>query len=543
MVSPQTQIFHCFGCGDGGGSFQFLILMEKVSFPEAVEMLAEKLGMAIPYQKAKSVKTKNTLYEAMNKAALFFHNNLKNSKECQPVSAYLSKRGIGPETINKFHLGFNSGGNSLLQSMRKDGFTLEILEKASLITSTRGNFRDLFQGRVTFPIFDVRSRIVAFGARLCRDAVNSPKYINSSEGALYSKREHLFGLNLSKEYIIKEDSIIVVEGYLDMITPFMRGIKNIAASLGTALTLEQIRLIKRYTSCVILVYDSDKAGEAAALRSIDLLLENDLKVKVVNLPQGYDPDLLVRKYGKDSFLNLLDSKVDFFDYKLSSLKKIYDADTIDGKTTIAKGMLATLDKLNSEIKKYEYITRLAGDLGIIEEIMIAEFRNSFSKKSNSRRRNPLLDSYGSRGLKLNKEFLPITEKVLLKFILTNTKAFSLVRKNLREEHFHSYLAQKTISFLFNSYSGAGNCSMQALLGTIEDKEISGFVSKILMDDDIPLDKNIFKESLIKLRKRGAIAMKKKLKSGIKEAEAKGDKQKLRELMTEHNRINSEARND
>ncbi len=542
IVSPQKQIFHCFGCGEGGGIFQFLTLIEKISFPEAVEMLAKRLGLAIPYQRGKSTKTKDILYEATHKAGLFFHNNLTKSQKCQPVRAYLSKRGVGPETINKFQLGFAPGRNSLLQYMRKEGFTLEVLEKASLITSARGSFRDLFQDRIIFPIFDVRSRIVGFGARTWVEANNSPKYINSLENALYSKREHLFGLNFSKDEIGKEDIVIVVEGYSDMITPFMRGIKNIVASLGTALTIEQIRLIKRYASCVILVYDSDKAGEVATARSIDLLLENDLSAKVVSLPEGSDPDSLVRHRGKDYFSQLLSNKLDFFDHKLASLRKTYDAETIEGKTKIAKNILATLEKLNSEVQKYEYIRKLAGSLGVKEEIMIAEFRNNLAKKSNIYKKYPSSTPYGDKRTNLNNEPLSVTEKVLVKFILTNPKAFSLVRKNLKREYFHSYLAQKTISFLFNTYSTEENSSMQKLLGTIKDKEISGFISKILMDDDIPLDKNTFKESLIKLRKRGAVEVKKRLKDQIKEAEVRGDKQKLKELMRQYSRINSEVRN-
>ena len=542
IVSPQKQIFHCFGCGEGGGIFQFLTLIEKTSFPEAVEMLANKLGLAIPHQKGESTQNKNILYEAINKATLFFCDNLKNNQKYQSIRTYLSQRGIGPETINKFQIGFAPGNNSLIQFMRKNGFTLEVLEKASLVTSNLGNFHDLFQDRVTFPVFNVRSRIVAFGARICKEAVNSPKYINSFESSLYSKREHLFGLNFSKEAIIKEDSVIVVEGYLDMIIPFMRGVKNIVASLGTALTIEQIRLVKRYASCVVLMYDSDKAGQAAILRSIDLLLENGLRAEVVSLPEGYDPDLLARKQGKDSFLEALENKIDFFDYKLSSLKKTYDADTIDGKTKIAKSMLVTLNKLNSEVEKYEYIAKLAGNLGVKEEIMIAEFRNNFIKKGSVQEKKFSSSSYRNQSLGLNKELLSVTEKVLLKVILTNLKAFSLAKKNLKKEYFQSNLAQKTISLLFDTYLEAGGGSTQRFLGTIEDKEISGFISKILIDENIPLDKNIFKESLIKLRKKGVVEMKKKLKDQIREAEGKGDKQKSKELMEEHSRINREVRN-
>ena len=541
IVSPQKQIFHCFGCGEGGGVFQFLTLIEKVTFPEAVEMLAKDLGMAMPYQESGSAKLKNFLYEAISKAASFFHNILKNNKECQVVRTYLEKRGIGPETIKTFHLGFAPGHNSLTEHMRKSGFTLEVLEKASLVTSSRGSFRDLFINRITFPIFDVRARVVGFGARTWKDVPNSPKYINSLENALYSKREHLYGLNLSKDEIIKEDSVIVVEGYLDMITPFMRGIKNIVASLGTALTSEQIRLIKRYVSCVVLVYDSDKAGETATARSIDLLLESDLKVKVVRLPEGYDPDSLVCKHGKEAFLKLLDQKLDFFDYKLDSLKRAYDADSIEGKTKIAKEILITLDKLSSEIEKYEYIRKLADSLGLKEEIVVAEFRNILLKtnKNYDKSRGSPVTSTDSR---INNEFVPIAERVVIKGMLTNSKALVLARKKLNKEYFSSHLSQKTVSFLFSSYSAEGNNSMQKLLGTIEDKEISSFISKILIDENILLNNEEFKSSLVKLCKDGVKQLKVRLREEIRKAEANGDEERKIELMNKHRKINSEVSN-
>lgn len=541
IVSPQKQIFHCFGCGEGGGVFQFLTLIEKITFPEAVEMLAKRLGMTIPYQKGRSVKTKNFLYEATDKAASFFHNNLKEGKDCQAVRNYLVKRGIGPETIKQFRLGFAPGHNALIQYMRKSGFTIEVLEKASLVASNRGSFRDLFINRITFPIFDIRARVVGFGARLWKDLPDSPKYINSLENALYSKREHLYGLNFSKDEIIKEDEIVVVEGYLDVITPFMRGVKNIVASLGTALTMEQIRLIKRYACGVVLVYDSDKAGETATARSIDLLLENDLKVKVVSLPAGCDPDSLVRKSGKEAFIRLLSEKLDFFDYKLIRLKKTYDADSIEGKTKIAQEMLLTLDKLNSEIQKYEYIRKLAASLGLKEEIVIAEFREMSSKTNRNYRKTRSASSFsGNSGVK--KGFVSIAERVIIKGMLTNSKALALAKKKLKKEYFSSPLSQRTVSFLFNGYSVQGSRSMQNLLGTVEDKEISSFISKILIDDNILLDNQAFKSSLAKLCRDGLKQVKQRLRDEIREAEASGDQKRKIELMNKHKKINSEGRN-
>ncbi len=541
IVSPQKQIFHCFGCGEGGGVFQFVSLMEKVNFPEAVEILAKRLGLNIPYEKGQNQGAKAVLYEAMNEAAHAYHDNLKNNKSCQKYLEYLNKRGIGDKTIDKFRIGYAPGNNFLLNHMRKKGFTLDTLEKVSLVTSSRGTFRDLFCDRITFPIFDLRSRIVGFGARRCQDRSDSPKYINSLENSVYSKREHLFGLNFSKEEVSKTGTLIVVEGYLDMIIPFMRGINNIVASLGTALTLEQIRLIKRYASCVVLIYDSDKAGQTATLRSLDLLLENDLKVEVVNLETGFDPDSLVRKKGKDYFTKLFEGRSDFFEYKLGILSKSYDPQSIEGKSKIAAQMLATIDKLNSEIQKYEYIRKLAARLGVKEEIMIAEFRNTFSKRSNTYQKQT---SYSAEGdnLSIQKTPLPVTEKILIKSMLTNAKAFSLMKKNLKEDYFSSYLARKTISFFFNNYPQDTQLNLSQALGKINDKEISGFISKIIMDDDIAVNNELFKESLLKMRKKGTIKLKKDLQEQIKEAEIKGDKSKLRDLINKYGRINSEVRN-
>ncbi|MDP2922200.1 MAG: DNA primase [Candidatus Omnitrophota bacterium] len=534
MVSPQKQIFHCFGCQEGGGVIQFLMLYEKLSFIEAVEVLAKRLGIEIPHQKTEKDKFKSILYDVVNEASLFFNKNLLDDKNAKPVLEYLNKRGVDLETIKKFRIGYAWGRNSLLDYMRKKGFTLQVLEKASLVISQEQGYRDLFRERITFPIFDVRSRIIGFGARICKDVENAPKYINSLESPVYSKRNNLFGLNFSKEDVLRKDAIIIVEGYLDMIVPFVAGISNIVASLGTSFTLEQIQLIRRYTNNVILVFDSDRAGELATLRALDLLLENDLKVKIVKLPSGLDPDSLVRNNGKDSFLKLLEESVDFFDYKTKILKNMYDIESIEGKTKAVQEMFSTIHKLNSEIEKYEYIKKLSTSVAVKEEILIAEFKKVFSKNSNiDRHPSHILDT---------KEPLSITEKVLIKFMLTNNKAFSLIRKNFTEEDFTSILARKTISYLLKNYTENIELTSSTLIGKIEDKEISSFVSRILMDDEPPLDKEIFRDSMLKLRRKKTKTLKEKLRQEIKEAETKGDKNRLKILISKYTSISSEERN-
>ena len=532
IVSPQKQIFHCFGCGQGGGVIQFLMFHEKVSFPEAVEILANRLGIEVPYQRSGQAKLKNLLYDAVNEASLFFHNNLLQDKNCKGVLDYLNKRGIDIKTIKKFRIGFAWGRNSLINLLRKKKFTLDILEKSSLIVAKQQGYRDLFCERITFPIFDTRSRVIGFGARLLQQS-QGPKYINSLENPLYSKRKQLFGLNFSKEDIAKKDCAVAVEGYLDMITPFMAGVTNIVASSGTALTPEQIQLIRRYTSNIILVFDSDKAGQLATLRAIDLLLEGDLNVEISQLPKGYDPDSLVRAKGKDYFLGLLEKREDFFDYKVRILRGMHDIDTINGKEKIAKEVFSTIDRLSSEIKKYEYIKKLSHILNIKEEVLIADFRKTQSKGK-------------APSIKQNASFvmepLSITEKIILKFMLTNKKAFFLVKKNLKEEDFTPGLSRRAVEYLLKNYSAEEDISYAQMIGSIEDKDISTFVSRILIDDQIPLDREMFKSSIMKLRKRRISALKEKVKDQIREAESTGDEDRRKKLINKYYKINSEVKN-
>lgn len=531
MISPQKQIFHCFGCSEGGGALQFLMKYEKVTFVEAVEILAKRLGVDVPKQNDDKSKLKNVLYEAVNEASIFFHKNLL-SDNASPLMSYLAKRGISKETVEKFRIGYAPGRNGLTDYLRKKNFTLETLEKASLVIPAQNGYRDLFIDRITFPIFDVRSRVVGFGARIYTEKKDAPKYINSLENPLYSKREQLFGLNFAKDEIIKNDLVIIVEGYMDMIIPYIYGVKNIVASSGTALTIEQINIIRRYTNNVVLLFDSDRAGQLATLRALDLLLENELKVKIVQLPSGFDPDLLVRQYGKDFFQALIEKRQDFFDYKINILKGLYDGDSIDGKTKIVQELFITLAKLKSEVEKYEYIKKLSDNLKIKEEILIAEFRKLSTQ--NNYKRSAIAGNIGSSD-KVN-EPLSLAEKILLKFMFTNGKAFMVMKKNLNSEDFNSAMAKKCIDYFFTNCSDPKEQVLNNLIASIEDKLLSSFVSQIILDDNIPQDNESFKASVMKLRSKKKFNLKEKIRQEIGEAEKNGDRVRVRELITKFGQI-------
>ncbi|MCF7916217.1 MAG: DNA primase [Candidatus Omnitrophica bacterium] len=539
VVSPQKQIFHCFGCGQGGGVFQFLMQIEKINFPEAVEMLAKKLGVPISYKKDKNLNLKNKCYQVTEEAALFYHNILKSDK-WEKVLQYLRKRGIAEKTIDTFRIGFAPGRNSLIEHMRKKSFTLGVLDKTSLVNSSGGSFRDVFCDRILFPIFDIRNRVLGFGGRLWEDKNNSPKYINSGESLIYSKRKNLFGLNLAKKEIIKENCVLVVEGYLDVIIPYMRGVKNIVASLGTALTQEQIKLINRFCSKVILIFDSDIAGQAAMLRTIDLLLENQFETKIVELPKGEDPDSIVRKKGKDHFLKLISQSVDFFDYKLSILKNKFSPESIEDKSKIVAKMLTTLDKINNEVKKYQYLTKLAQSLNIKEDVIVAEYKRNFVVSSKNRTKR---DSSYSAKEESFQEMPSVADKILIKAMLNNPKIFALIKNNFSLEDFSHPLIKKIINYLFNTYPNQ-NKTIKELLLNVDDKIISGFISRILLEDNIPQDRETLRGSLVRLHKKHASQEKNKLREQIKNAANKDIREKLeKELIAKYEKVKSEVKDE
>ncbi|MBU1871342.1 MAG: DNA primase, partial [Candidatus Omnitrophica bacterium] len=299
MVNPQKQIFHCFGCGKGGNVVSFLMEYERMDFIEAVKTLARKTGVELPKNEASSKSSGliTSLYK-VNEFAVKFYRDFLNSASGAAARTYLSKRSLSNDTVNLFQLGLSPDKwEGLFNYLRTKNASPALLEKSGLVSKGQNQgYYDRFRKRLVFPIFDVKSRVLALGARLLEDAPGMAKYINSPESLIYVKGRHLYGLNLTREAIRKEDYAIVVEGYFDCISVFQAGIKNVVASLGTSLTAEQIRLIKRYTRNVIMVYDSDQAGQDATLRSLDMFIQEDMNTRVAILPVNFDPDSFLRKF-------------------------------------------------------------------------------------------------------------------------------------------------------------------------------------------------------------------------------------------------------
>ena len=374
IVSPDKQIYHCFGCGAGGNVFSFVMKQENIEFPEAVEMLAEKAGIKLPRfgaEKKELTSLANQLYKINETAVSFFQETLERN---QQAKEYLASRGIGEDTIKKFRIGYAPDGwEGLLSFFRKKNIDGALLEKAGLaISNEKGGHYDRFRKRLIFPIFDLKDRVLGFGGRVLDSSL--PKYMNSPETYIYSKGRHLYGLNFSRDDIKKQTYALIVEGYLDFIIPYQAGAKNIIATLGTALTIDQVKLLKRFAGTMIMVYDPDEAGEAASLRNMDMFIGEGVNVYIAELPKGFDPDGYIRKFGTDDFIKLTKASKNLFEYKLYKLSNKFDIKSAHGKAAIAGEMLPTISRIENAVLRSNLIKKLAERLSVDEESIRTELK-------------------------------------------------------------------------------------------------------------------------------------------------------------------------
>jgi len=373
VVSPDKQIFHCFGCGAGGNVFSFVMKYENVQFPEAIELLAEKVGVKLPKLTRAGVDDSfaDKLYAINDLACRFFQDSLNGKPGTKD---YLASRGINAASLKDFRIGYAPDSwESLLNFFRSKSVEPKVLEKAGLvIPNDKGGYYDRFRNRAIFPIMDLRGRVLGFGARVLDSSL--PKYLNSPETIIYSKGKNLYGLNFSKDHIKKEKFALIVEGYLDFIIPYQTGVKNIIATLGTSLTTDQIKLLKRYTNTVIMVYDPDEAGETASLRNLDLFISEDVNVYIAELSEGLDPDSYIRKFGAEDFLKRVKGAKNIFEYKLDKLKLKFDISSTNGKMAIVAAMLPTISRINNAVFKSELVKKLAERLSVDEEAIRSELK-------------------------------------------------------------------------------------------------------------------------------------------------------------------------
>lgn len=486
-VSPDKQIFHCFGCGVGGDVLRFTSKIENLSFRETVEMLAEKSGIELPtldgQQDNKLMQLKSKVYEINQIAALFYHENLykPNAKIAQE---YVKKRKLDNTTLKNFLIGYsNNNYSELYNVLKQKGFTEEEILASSLVNKTKdGKYIDRFRGRLMFPIQDVRNRVIAFGGRVLDDS--KPKYINSPENIVYSKGRHLFGLNVAKKYENKMKKIIIVEGYMDAISLHQRGIHNAVASLGTAMTEAQGHLLRNNGEQVIIGYDADGAGQAATMRGLEILQSMGCDLRILQIEGAKDPDEFVVKYGPERFLKYVDNAISLVEYKVKVLKSTLNIENTNDKIKFLKEIAKVLSKIDSEIEREVYADKIAFEYKIAKEAIYSEISKINSNVNSDRK---ILERAKPR-LEIKEEKTIVDEQTLKRerlviYLLINypEESYQKIKNNISVEEFKNENNRTILKKLYEEFE-KGNINTNHVLNWFEEESIINELSWIMAYD-------------------------------------------------------------
>ncbi len=456
-VSPDKQLFYCFGCGKGGTVINYVMQQENLDFVESVKLLAEKCGMELPEDdrgtNENNLKKRQTIYKINSISGRFFYDKLY---EPCGISArdYINRRQIVQSTVNHFGLGYAPDGNLLLKHLREQGFSDdEIVESGVAGKSENGDIYDRFRNRLMFPIIDIRKNIIGFGGRVLDDS--KPKYLNSPETAAFNKSYNLFGLNIAKNS--SEDYLILVEGYMDVIQLHQHGINTAIATLGTALTPEQSRIIKRHKNEVIIAYDSDEAGQKATQRAIELLNEDGLRVRVLTMSGSKDPDEYIKTNGVGAFRKLITDSQEQIEYKMMKLKSRYNLDDISQKSEYVSLAAKEFITIKSPVEQELYVKKISAETGVSPESIFAEMARlkAIADKnksiSNFRSQSAIRTA---KPLDLERSRCKEAQKLVLNIMCYNKKQAKYIMENLAEADFDEETARLFSSIKAIRQSGA-----------------------------------------------------------------------------------------
>ncbi len=554
MVSSEKQIYHCFGCGAGGNVFGFLMQYENLSFPEVLRRLAERAHIRLPEKsehRKEGQSEQEKIYEIYQFAADYYRELFWHPEQGKAARDYFVKRGFNLELAKEFQVGWAPDAwRGLFEHLSKKGMSEAFILKARLINrSDKGNVYDVFRGRLMFPIHNLQGKVVAFGGRLIAEA-EGPKYLNSPENPIFIKRRELFGLHNAKKFLNREfPRIIVSEGYLDLLRLFDQGFKASVATLGTSLTEEHVAVLKRFVEEAVVVYDGDKAGEAASLRGLEVFLEGGLNVKLVRLPDGFDPDDFLLKKGAAEFQKLLDGAQDFFDYKIDVLLRKYNRLEAAGLIKITNESLETLVKVRNPVLLDRYFRKLAGILGVEVSSLRQEWQriNAQQERSDSTFRNSSLPPAGASQT-MNKPRSAVTgkleadESLILALLVEDSKSREEVMKELSEEDF----SQGTTKSLYREFillqQSEAPWAWPQVLNRVEDAELKkrliGWTAVEWNSED---RHKALMDCLGSLKKKRLQKRLDNLQSEIARAEARGDQNLVLTYTTEYQTLLQQIR--
>jgi len=528
-VSPDKQMFYCFGCGEGGNVISFLMKHEKLGFSDAIRHLAKKANISLPKRSfdKKKAEQLDKLYYANQLANEYFHKNFYREAPGKKARQYLNRRGFGPEIIKQFSIGYAPDDwEGLIKFAKNKDVEMEVLNQAGLViprTESVGYY-DRFRNRIIFPIFNLSGKVVGFGGRVV-DEKDELKYLNSPETPIYQKGKILYGLNFSKDEIRKKASAVLVEGYIDLLSLYQVGIRNIVASSGTAFTSDQARLLSRYAEKVYLLFDADTAGQSATFRSVDLLFSEGVEVFVVSLPKGEDPDSFVKKFGKEEVVKKIDQAQTFIDFKKNSLPKDFEELSLREQEKVLLDLAETASKITNDVRRNLFVKKVGQVFKIDEASIFKMVGKRTTKGTFAPKKEPSVSAAtGQEKIEMG----------ILRILMEDQKLMKSTEGKFELDDF-STPEHKEIFQLLGTRSGRSRTS--AFLDKTENEKTKQTLSRIAAMDlgtaelSIQLADHLAK--LNNLKKDKKIKM---LKESIKKALQNGETEKANLLTKEFERL-------
>ena len=532
-VSPDKQIFHCFGCGVGGNVIHFVSKIENLNFKESLEMLADKAGIILPTidsgEDSKRQELKEKIYKINEAVAELYHKTLYEPI-AKPAQEYVKKRKLDNKTLVNFKIGYAPNQNILYRFLKEKGFNEEEILTSTLVKKYNNNYIDSFKNRLIFPILDVRNRVIAFGGRVLDNSL--PKYINSPDTIVYNKGRNLYGLNVAKNSRL--DKIIMVEGYMDCVSLHQRGIPNAVASLGTALTENQGRLLRKYSEKVIISYDSDGAGQAATLRSLEILKNIGCDVRILQMEGAKDPDEYVIKYGNGRFNLLVENAISLVEFKVKVLKKNLNLENANDKIKFLKETAKLLQKIDSKIEQEIYIDKISKEYGISKEAIYAEI----NKQTGNKTGNKILEKSRSVVVKKqNKEIPAVLQKredaIIALLINGDKNVYEQIKHRILPSDLKLEVNKKIVEKVYNEYEKSGDIANNIIDLFTEDQEAVNKLTEIMADEyQQQIDKKTIDSIINIYEKEKLTILKSEIIQKLKETEDSDTKQVLEQELND-----------
>lgn len=484
-VSPDKQIFHCFGCGVGGNVIHFISKIEGINFRESIELLAERANIVLPKLENvgdnKTQELKEKIYQINKETAYFYHENLYKPT-AKMAQEYVKKRKLNNSTLKEFLIGYSGNFNELYNFLKSKGFSDEAILASDLVNKNdRGQYIDRFRHRLMFPIQDVRGRIIAFGGRVLDDS--KPKYINSPENLVYSKGRHLFGLYNAKKHDTKK--ILIVEGYMDVISLHQRGITNVVASLGTAMTEAQGRLLRRSSEQIVLGYDADGAGQEAIIRGLEILRNLGCDVRVLQISGAKDPDEYVTKYGPERLVKCIDGAISLVEFKVRVLKKNLNIENTSDKIKFLNEIAKILAKVENSMEQEIYIEKISKDYDISKDALYSEIKKIlYPKNANSKvleKRNIQYNIPKKEDTKISESRLKRENTIIAMLLMSNVNVYSKIKNKIKPEDFKLEKNKKILEKVYGEYE-KGITEIYDVLNLFEEEDIINHITEIMAKD-------------------------------------------------------------